>query len=187
MSPDIVPVLFTPDTGTVDKLVISVLVPTYRPTIGSQYQQGYLRRLIEGFTFVQLLYLFLTDFSTSLSFQPFSPDRSIPTPWKGSTAGWIGNASSKAYPRGQPSFQGINNLLFVSLLRLPNPYLVGYQLVSYRKSILKCCLSSHLKLWWINFQRTILLIRNLLILKSVLIHRRSLTHPNNVYKSLGVW
>jgi len=61
MSPDIVPVLFTPDTDTVNKLVISVLIPTGRPTIGSQYQQSCLRCLIEGFTFVQLLYPFLTD------------------------------------------------------------------------------------------------------------------------------
>jgi len=61
MSPDIVPVLFTPDTGTVDKLVIFVLIPTGSPTIGSQYHKGCLRCLIEGFTFVQLLYPFLTD------------------------------------------------------------------------------------------------------------------------------
>ena len=61
MSPDIVPryggagsVLFTPDTGKVDKLVISVLIPIGRPTLGSQDQQSYLRRLIEGFTFVHL-------------------------------------------------------------------------------------------------------------------------------------
>ena len=62
MSPDIVPAVFTPDTGTVDKLVISVLIPIDRPTIGFQYQQGWLRCLIERFTFVQLLYPFLTDF-----------------------------------------------------------------------------------------------------------------------------
>jgi hypothetical protein len=63
MSRDIVPVVFTPDTGTVNKLVFSVLIPMYRATIGSQYQQGWLRRLIERFTFVQLLYPFLTDIS----------------------------------------------------------------------------------------------------------------------------
>jgi len=61
MSPDIVPVLFTPDTGTANKLVISVLIPTGSPTIGSQYHKGCLRCLIEGLTFVQLLYPFLTD------------------------------------------------------------------------------------------------------------------------------
>jgi len=68
MSPDIVPVLFTPDTGTVDKLVISVLIPIGRPAIGSQYQQSYLRRLIEDFTFVKLLYPLLTDFPSKWVF-----------------------------------------------------------------------------------------------------------------------
>ena len=68
MSPDIVPFLFTSDTGTVNKLVISVLIPTGSPTIGSQYQQSCLRCLIEGFTFVQLLYPLLTDFPLTRAF-----------------------------------------------------------------------------------------------------------------------
>ena len=71
MSPDIVPAVFTPDTDTVNKLVFSVLIPMYRPTIGSQYRIRYYRSLIERFTFVQLLYLFLTDFPLS-GFSAFS-------------------------------------------------------------------------------------------------------------------
>ena len=62
MSPDIAPAVFTPDTGAVDKLVISALIPIGRPSIGSQYQCRYSRRLIDRFTFVQLLYPLLTDF-----------------------------------------------------------------------------------------------------------------------------
>jgi hypothetical protein len=62
MSPDIAPAVFTPDTGAADKLVVSALIPIGRPSIGSQYQYSYLRRLIDRFTFVQLLYPFLTDF-----------------------------------------------------------------------------------------------------------------------------
>jgi len=106
MSPDIVPAVFTPDTDTVDKLVISVLFPMYRPTIGSQYRIRYYRCLIERFSFVQLLYPFLTDFPQKWVFSLF-PCCSVPTPWKGSTAGWIENTSSKVYSRGQPSIQWI--------------------------------------------------------------------------------
>jgi hypothetical protein len=62
MSPDIAPAVFTPDTGAADKLVVSALIPTGRPTIGFQYQCRYSRRLIDRFTFVQLLYPLLTDF-----------------------------------------------------------------------------------------------------------------------------
>jgi len=61
MSPDIAPAVFTPDTGAADKLVVSALIPTASPSIGSQYQYSYLRRLIDRFTFVQLLYPLLTD------------------------------------------------------------------------------------------------------------------------------
>jgi len=62
MSPDIAPAVFTPDTGAANKLVVSALVPTASQSIGFQYQYSYLRRLIDRFTFVQLLYPFLTDF-----------------------------------------------------------------------------------------------------------------------------
>jgi len=44
------------------KLVISALIPTGSPTIGSQYQYSYLRRLIDRFTFVQLPCPLLTGF-----------------------------------------------------------------------------------------------------------------------------
>ena len=62
MSPDIAPAVFTPDTGAADKLVVSALIPIGRPSIGSQYHCRYSRRLIDRFTFVQLLYPLLTDF-----------------------------------------------------------------------------------------------------------------------------
>jgi len=71
MSPNIVPAVFTPDTDAVNKLVISALIPMYRPTIGSQYRIRYYRGLFEWFTFVQLLYSFLTDFPLS-GFSAFS-------------------------------------------------------------------------------------------------------------------
>jgi hypothetical protein len=62
MSPDIAPAVFTPDTGAADILVIAALIPIGRPSIGFQYQCRYSRRLIDRFTFVQLLYPLLTDF-----------------------------------------------------------------------------------------------------------------------------
>lgn len=62
MSPNIVPAVFTPDTDAANKLVISALVPMSSPPIGSQYRISYYRGLFERFTFVQLLYSFLTDF-----------------------------------------------------------------------------------------------------------------------------
>ena len=70
MSPGIGPAVFTPDTGAADKLVISALIPTYSPAIGFQYRIRYYRSLIERFTFVQLLYPFLTDFLLA-GFLPF--------------------------------------------------------------------------------------------------------------------
>ena len=72
MSPGIGPAVFTPDTGAADKLVISALVPTYSPAIGFQYRIRYYRSLIERFTFVQLLYPFLTDFPSTDGFSAFS-------------------------------------------------------------------------------------------------------------------
>jgi hypothetical protein len=65
MSPNIVPAVFTPDTDAVNKLVISALIPTYRPTIGAQYRISDYRGLFERFTFFQLLHSFLTDFPLS--------------------------------------------------------------------------------------------------------------------------
>jgi len=145
MSPDIAPAVFTPDTDAVGKLVASALVPIASPSIGSQYLCRYSRRLIDRFTFVQLLYPFLTDFiHQRWTLSAFYPCRSVPTPWKGSTAGWIGNVSSKTYPRDQ---------FKVSLVWTP--------LISF-------------KVMMNQFQRTYSLInRKFCIFESALIHRRT--------------
>ena len=61
MSQNIVLAALMPETGTVDKLVISVFVPCDRHTHGFQSRKSYFRHVIGRFTFVQLLCLFLTD------------------------------------------------------------------------------------------------------------------------------
>jgi hypothetical protein len=51
-----------PDSETTNKLVIVVFIPCDSPTHGFQNRKSYFRHVIERFTFVQLLYPFLTDF-----------------------------------------------------------------------------------------------------------------------------
>jgi len=63
MSQNTVLAALMPETGAVDKLVISALVPCDRPTHGFQSRKCYFRHVIARFTFVQLLYSLLTDFS----------------------------------------------------------------------------------------------------------------------------
>jgi hypothetical protein len=149
MSPDIVPVLFTPDTGTVNKLVTSVLIPTYRTTIGSQYQQGCLRCLIEDFTFIQLLYPLLTDISAiwrtfcllthAVHYQPL--EREAPQ-------GGLETLPVKRIRETNHQFRDYM-VVYVSLLSLPNNKETARFFLPYN---INRCLSSHLKLWWINFK-----------------------------------
>lgn len=170
MSQNIVPALSTPVTGAVNKLVISALIPK-SPWI-SRFSMT--TKLVttphRGFTFVQLLYSLLTG-SPRLF-----PIRSIPTPWKGSTVGWIGNTSSKAYPRGHPSFQWLSKLCLWDLCLCLIP-LVRRQLVSYNLNNMNMMSLISSKVMMNQFQRTFfLLIRKIHIFESALIHRR--THPS---------
>ena len=61
MSQGKAPAVLMPDSGTTSKLVIVVLIPCGRPSHGFQNRKSYFRHVIERFTFVQLLYPFLTD------------------------------------------------------------------------------------------------------------------------------
>ena len=161
MSQNIVPALSTPVTGAVNKLVISALIPK-SPWI-SRFSMT--TKLVttphRGFTFVQLLYSLLTG-SPRLF-----PIRSIPTPWKGSTVGWIGNTSSKAYPRDQSSRKGQKRIcLWVLQIFYFGSFLNPRQ-------YLKMSLISS-KVMMNQFQRTYFLTyRKILIFESVLIHRRT--------------
>jgi len=66
-------------------------------------------------------------------------------PWKGSTAGRIGNTSSKAYPRDHPSIKGMYRICLWDLrISFPARFLI--------QNTINRCLSSHLKLRWINFK-----------------------------------
>ena len=61
MSQGKAPAVLMPDSGTTNKLVTVVLVPCDRPAHGFQNRKSYFRHVFERFTFVQLLYPFLTD------------------------------------------------------------------------------------------------------------------------------
>ena len=102
MSPDIVPALFTPDTDTVNKLVISVLIPTYQPKHWFSVSTELLTTPHRGFTFVQLLYPFLTDFPILWAFSLLTPSVQYQPLEREAPWGGLETLPSKANPRDQP-------------------------------------------------------------------------------------
>ena len=153
MSPDKSPAAFMPETETANKLVISVLFSYGRISHDFQSLKCYFRHVIGRFTFVQLFFPLLKGIA------PLFPSRSIPTPWKRSTVGWIENASSKTYSRDQPSLKGKYEFVCETSKSL-------FWLVAFIQYHILRWLSSHLKLWWINFkERNSYLSGRLLYLK----------------------
>lgn len=168
MSQGKAPAVLMPDSETINRLIIFVLIPCGRPAHGFQNHKSYFRHVIARFTFVQLLYPFLTDIPLRV-FCLF-PIRFVPYPWKESTVRWIEITSSKANPRDQSPFQGLTGVS-VSLLSLPcYSGTARFLHTCYYKMM--SLISS--KVLMNQFQRTFFLIyRKICIFESVLIHRRT--------------
>ena len=149
MSPGKAPAVLMPDSGIVDRLVITILIPCDRPTHGFQNRWCYSRHVFDRFTFVQLLYLFLTD---------------IPL-----RAFCLLTLAVQYLPLEREAPQGGLETLPVKRIRETNSgFIVSLPWIPLISS----------KVMMNQFQRTYFLInRKISIFESVLIHRR--THARN--------
>jgi hypothetical protein len=130
-----------PDSGSTIKSVYVDLIPCDSPTHGFQNRRELFTTRLRTVYFRSASLPTPDRYSLS-GFLPFDPNRLVPAPWKGSTVGRIGNTSDKVYPRGQTWIQYLKNIPGSQFARPPQMILF----FSYFS------LSSHLKLWWINFK-----------------------------------
>ena len=139
MSPNTVLATLMPETGTADRLVISVLIPCDRPTHGFQSRKSYFRHVIEWFTFVQLLCSLLTDFRHCWlsAFCP-CPFSTCSLKGKHRRVDWKRFQQSESE---RPAYNPLFHSRPVSSLDIRRLEIKG-----------DYSLSSHLKLWWINFK-----------------------------------